>query len=307
MKIKKAERSKIKVPIMLMGASGAGKTLSALLIAKGIVESMFPDMVEAQQWEKVGMIETEHNRSSLYVNTEHDGATIGQFLQIELEPPFTADRYEEAFKLFKDNHVEVIIVDSLSSVWSGEGGILDKVNQFGGSIGDWKKVSPDQKKVLHMLTDSDVHVIATVRSKQGVEVTRSDTGKVQVEKVGLKPDQKDGLEYEFAITFQIYQNHIAQAMKDNSSIFDTAIQLDRNVGHKIYAWAEQGVDINVQRKVKAQAAFLKLVSDRPDLAEAAEELKNQIGKKDLSEWTFDELKNGYKHLMAWPKKEKQEA
>ncbi|KRO15781.1 AAA family ATPase [Lacticaseibacillus saniviri] len=301
MQIQMAERTKIKVPILLMGASGSGKTLSSLLIAKGIVESMFPDMDEAKQWTKIGMLETEHQRSSLYVNTQHDNTTIQPFMQIEVIPPFTADRYLEAFNALKQAGAEVIIIDSLSSVWSGDGGILDQVNKLGGQIGDWKKVGPEQQKVLNLLTDTHVHVIATVRSKQGVEVTRNDTGKVQVEKVGLKPDQKDGLEYEFAITFQLYQNHLAQAMKDNSSIFDTQQILGRHVGNQIYDWAEEGVDLVAQtneRKKKAIEAINHLVGGNATLEAMLKQFETQLSNSNIETWNLAQLTAVYKQLAA---------
>ena len=66
MEIKKAKREKIKVPIMITGASGSGKTVSALFIAKGIIEKMHSDLSEQEQWEKIGVIDTEHKRSLLY-------------------------------------------------------------------------------------------------------------------------------------------------------------------------------------------------------------------------------------------------
>lgn len=299
MQISKAQRAQIKVPILLMGASGSGKTLSALLIAKGMVESILPEAGEEAQWAAIGLIDTEHKRSSLYVNTEHDGVTIGSFTKVDLEPPFTADRYQEAFDLLKQAGVKVIIIDSTSSSWSGQGGILAKVDELGGQIGDWKKVGPDQQKLLRMLTDSDVHVIATARSKQAVEVTRSDTGKVQVEKVGLKPEMKDGTEYEFAITFQLYQNHIAQAMKDNSSIFDTPQVLNRDVGKKIVAWAEQGIDLVAERekrKVKAQEAIVRLTTQSKTVEAQLSTMNLRLGKSDLSQWSMQELIDGYKYL-----------
>lgn len=60
-RIVKAKRQKIKVPILVMGASGSGKTLGSLLIAKGMMEGMYPDASDEEQWDKVGVIDTEHN------------------------------------------------------------------------------------------------------------------------------------------------------------------------------------------------------------------------------------------------------
>lgn len=252
MGLKRAVRAKMKVPVMLMGASGSGKTVSALLIAKGIVWEMFPDLSDDEKWGKIAVIDTEHSRSTLYAGMTIDEQEIGSFLHYDLKAPFTPQRYKEAFMECKQAGCEVIIVDSITHAWSGEGGVLDKVNALGGKFSDWNKVKPDENTLMSMFLDTDVHVIACVRSKQAYELTTLDTGKLQIEKVGLKAEQKDSLEYEFAITFQLYQNHTAEAMKDNSNSFDGRFIITEQTGKQIYEWAEKGIDIKaIERKKKA--------------------------------------------------------
>lgn len=252
MGLKRAVRQKMKVPIMLMGASGSGKTVGALLIAKGIVWQMFPDLSDDEKWEKIAVIDTEHGRSTLYAGMAIKEQEIGSFLHYDLSKPYTPQRYKDAFMECKQAGCEVIIVDSITHAWSGEGGVLDKVNALGGKFSDWNKVKPDENTLLSMFLDTDVHVIACVRSKQGYELTTLDTGKLQIEKVGLKAEQKDSLEYEFAITFQLYQNHTAEPMKDNSNSFDGRFIITEETGKQIYEWAEEGVDIKaIERKKKA--------------------------------------------------------
>ena len=301
-----AQRAKIKVPILLMGASGAGKTLSALLVAKGIIEEMFPDMPETDQWKKVGLIDTEHQRASLYVNTQHDGTTIGGFLKVDLGAPFNSARLQDAFQSLEDAGAEVIILDSLSAAWSGQGGVRDQVDDAGGQFSDWKKVEPEQRAILNLLTGSRVHVIATARSKQGVEVTRNDVGKIEIQKVGLKPDMKADLEYEFAITFQLYQDHVAQAMKDNSSIFTTPTPLGREDGHKIYQWSEEGIDLVAEReaqqakddarRAKAQEAIIKLTQEHEDALIMLTGFEHSLGP--VANWSMENLALGYKTIVA---------
>lgn len=299
MQITKAKREKVKVPILLMGASGSGKTLSALLVAKGMIERMFPKLTEDEQWEKIGFIDTEHRRSNLYVNTEHAGVVIGSFLKVDLTAPYLATNYKRAFDMLKQASAEVIIVDSLSSAWSGEGGILARIDELGCGFDKWSQVTPDQRMLLSILMDTDAHVIATVRSKQGVEVTRNDRGKTKIEKIGLKPEYKDGLEYEFAITFQLYENHLAEAMKDNSSLFPEATLLSRESGAIIYDWAEKGVDPKAEERRRIQGALdsiNKLVGDDELLNRKLTEFKNELGNQDLTTWNLSHLIAAYKHL-----------
>lgn len=275
MALKRAVRAKMKVPIMLMGASGSGKTVSALLIAKGIVREMFPDLSDDERWEKIAVIDTEHSRSTLYAGMTINEQEIGSFLHYDLTAPFTPQRYKEAFMECKKAGCEVVIVDSITHAWSGEGGILDKVNSLGGKFSDWNKVKPDENILMSMFLDTDVHVIACVRSKQGYELTTLETGKLQIEKVGLKAEQKDSLEYEFAITFQLYQNHTAEAMKDNSNSFDGRFIITEQTGKQIYDWAEEGIDIKaMERKKKAET--ISQIKELADLSEEHQKLLDDI-------------------------------
>lgn len=275
MALKRAVRAKMKVPIMLMGASGSGKTVSSLLIAKGIVWEMFPDLSDDEKWEKIAVIDTEHSRSTLYAGMTINEQEIGSFLHYDLEAPFTTQRYKDAFMECKSAGCEVIIIDSITHAWSGEGGVLDKVNALGGKFSDWNKVKPDENTLLSMFLDTDVHVIACVRSKQGYELTTLDTGKLQIEKVGLKAEQKDSLEYEFAITFQLYQNHTAEAMKDNSNSFDGRFVITEKTGKQIYEWAEEGIDIKaLERKKKADT--ISQIKQLADLSENHQKLLEDI-------------------------------
>ena len=265
----------MKVPIMLMGASGSGKTVSALLIAKGIVWEMFPDLSDDEKWEKIAVIDTEHSRSTLYAGMTIKEQEIGSFLHYDLKAPFSPQRYKDAFMECKQAGCEVIIVDSITHAWSGEGGVLDKVNALGGKFSDWNKVKPDENELLSIFLDTDVHVIACVRSKQGYELTTLDTGKLQIEKVGLKAEQKDSLEYEFAITFQLYQNHTAEAMKDNSNSFDERFIITEQTGKQIYEWAEEGIDIKAMER-KKKADTISLIKQLADLSEKHQKLLDDI-------------------------------
>ena len=278
MEVKKAKREQIKVPIMITGASGSGKTVSALLIAKGIVEKKFPDMSAEEQWEKIGLIDTEHKRALLYADTTVAKTEIGEFLHVDFEPPFTVNRYIEAFEALKEASVEVVIVDSLTHAWSGEGGILEQVEtiQKGNpkmQMMAWNRVKPLEKQFLNLVTGSSVYVIGTARSKQAYDMNKTD-GKTQVVKMGLKHDQKDSLEYEFAISIRIDQDHIAEATKDNSNLFGTPFEITPEVGQKIYEWSSEGIDLE---KVKRET--IQTINDLKSLTPEHEKMFTELHSK----------------------------
>lgn len=278
MEVKKAKREQIKVPIMITGASGSGKTVSALLIAKGIVEKKFPDMPTEDQWAKIGLIDTEHKRALLYADTTVAKTEIGEFLHVDFEPPFSVNRYIEAFEALKGVGVEVVIVDSLTHAWSGEGGILEQVEtiQKGNpkmQMMAWNRVKPLEKQFLNLVTGSSVYVIGTARSKQAYDMNKTD-GKTQVVKMGLKPDQKDSLEYEFAISIRIDQDHIAEATKDNSNLFGTPFEITPEVGQKIYEWSSEGIDLE---KVKKET--IQTINDLKDLTPEHKKMFDELVSK----------------------------
>lgn len=253
MEVRVAKREKIKVPIMITGASGSGKTISSLLIAKGIVEEIYPELPQEEQWLKIGMIDSEHKRSLLYADSEIGGIEIGEFLHVDLEAPFTVERYNQAFALLKKEQVEVVIVDSLTHAWSGEGGILEQVesiqkNNAKMQMVAWNRVKPLEKKFLKLITGNSVYVIGTARSKQAYSTDKNDQGKTQFVKLGLKPDQKDTLEYEFAISLRLDQDHVAEANKDNSNMFNSPFKITKETGKAIYRWSDSGVDLKAYRE-----------------------------------------------------------
>ena len=71
MNLQKAERNQVKLRLGLSGASGFGKTMSALLLAYGITDD----------WTKIAIIDTENNSANLY-------AHLGDFNVLVLSPPF---------------------------------------------------------------------------------------------------------------------------------------------------------------------------------------------------------------------------
>ncbi|ULG73191.1 AAA family ATPase [Macrococcus brunensis] len=253
MALKKAKRQKIKIPVLLTGPSGSGKTLSALMMAKGIVEKMYPDMSEVDQWEKIAIIDSEHERSLLYADNTIADTKIGEFLHYDLKAPFSVERYEQAFKECKEAGVEVIITDSISHAWSGLGGILDAQQEAGGRFQDWRKVKPLEENFLKMLVESGVHTISTARTKQDYAMQPNELGKVEVVKLGLKVEQKDSLEYEFAVVLRLDMNNVATASKDNSNLFKEPFRITKETGHELYDWAEAGIDKAEQEEKERQS------------------------------------------------------
>ena len=107
MKIQKATKEQVKLRIGISGASGFGKTHSALLLARGLAPS----------WDKIVVIDTENNSASLY-------ADLGDFNVLELSEPYAPEQYIQAIKTCEKAGFEVVVIDSISHEWQGKGGCL---------------------------------------------------------------------------------------------------------------------------------------------------------------------------------------
>lgn len=238
MQIRKAERKKAKLRLGISAPSGAGKTYSSLLIAHGITGD----------WSKVGLIDTENGSGDLY-------AHLGDYSVIPIEAPFTPEKYIQAIKLFEDNGFEVVIIDSLSHAWAGEGGILDiqaaitAASRSGNSYTAWREVTPKHNALVNTILQSKCHIIATMRAKTEYVQEKNEQGKTEIKKVGLAPIQRDGMEYEFTVMLDLGLNHIASASKDRTSLFDGQyFKPGEDTGRKLLEWLETGVDPEQQRR-----------------------------------------------------------
>lgn len=205
MKFTQATKTETRLKVGISGAAGSGKTFSALKIATGIGG-------------KIAVIDTERGSASLYADKFN-------FDTLQIEPPYTPDKYIEAIKLAERSGYTTLIVDSLSHAWAGSGGLLEihdqiaKSSKGGNSFTAWREVTPLQNKLLDTITGSTCHIIVTMRAKQDY-VIENNGGRNQVRKVGLAPVQREGVEYEFTIYIELSQDHIGVATKDRTDLFD---------------------------------------------------------------------------------------
>ena len=201
MELRKSERSKAKIKMALQGSSGSGKTMSALLIAKGLANGNLS---------KVAVIDSENGSADLY-------AHVGDYNIIKLKS-FSPNDYVEAITMCENAGMEVIIIDSTSHCWNY---LLDyHASLPGNSFTNWQKINPLEKKFIDKILQCNAHVIATMRVKQDY-VLSDKNGKMVPEKVGLKAIQRDGIDFEFTIVLDIDIKHNAVASKDRTQLFDS--------------------------------------------------------------------------------------
>jgi len=274
-KVEVAEREKLKFSAMFMGATGSGKTVGALITAKGLVRANHPDLDATTDkfWKLIGILDTEHNRSKVYANTTLNGEYIGRFSHVAFEPPYDVQSYLDGVDFLKKSGCEVIIIDSITHAWDDTGGILDLHANMGGQFATWQKINPIIKKLYHALTaDQSVHIITTVRSKIKYEAAATETGKMKVSKIGLKPIMRDDFEYEVLTALHFDEDHKVSVIKDNTHIFENEVLLNANYGVQLHKYLDEGVDITLERKANLD----KIISIIANLIEANKDNKELI-------------------------------
>lgn len=235
MQLRQSERKRAKIKMALQGSAGSGKTYSSLLLAQGLTNGDFT---------KIAIIDTENGSADLY-------AHLGQYNVLTLAPPYTPENYMKAIDVCERARMEVIIIDSISHCWDY---LLDyHASLAGNSFTNWAKITPMQKSFTDRILQRDAHVIATMRTKQDYVLNQKD-GKFVPEKVGLKAVQKDGLDYEFTIVFDIDIKHFAVSSKDRTGLFmgKSEFVINSFTGKKILEWCNSGTNLQEAReKIKA--------------------------------------------------------
>lgn len=257
----KAERTKVKARMALDGPTGSGKTYTALMAAKAF----------AGEDGKIAVIDTERGSASLYAG---DGTPENfQFDVIELNH-FDPLEYVKYIKAAEDNGYDVLVIDSLSHAWEGEGGALDQVSDNaarlkGNSYAAWRTVTPKHRKLVDTMLQSDMHIITTMRSKMEYVQEKGDEGRTEIRKVGLAPVQRSGMEYEFTWVIDMDIDHTAVVTKSRAAKLADLVENKPDLAwfQQFYNWLVAGKEPPRTRKELAQ--FAKSIGlDTGDIAEA---------------------------------------
>ncbi|WP_430614456.1 ATP-binding protein [Flavobacterium sp. JP2137] len=227
MQLRQSERKKAKIKMALQGSAGSGKTYSSLLLAQGLTNGNFS---------KVAIIDTENGSADLY-------AHLGDYNVLSLLPPYTPENYIKAIDICENAGMEVIIIDSISHCWDE---LLDFHSKLAGnSFTNWGKVTPRQKNFVSKILQCNAHIITTMRTKQDYVLNQKD-GKYIPEKVGLKAVQRDGLDYEFTLVFDVDIKHYAVSSKDRTGLFmgKPEFIINESIGTSIAEWCNEGTVVS---------------------------------------------------------------
>ena len=195
----KALKTDARLRLALIGPSGAGKSLTALHLAQDLDAG------------PIALIDTERGSASKY-------ADQFDFDVLELES-FHPNHYIEAIHAANEGDYSVLIIDSLSHAWVGKGGSLELVDdaarkmKSSSTFAAWRDVTPLHHRLLDAILGTDLHLIATLRSKMENIQDKDEKGRTLIRKVGLQAVQREGIEYEFDVVGEMDLDHVLTITK----------------------------------------------------------------------------------------------
>lgn len=250
-----AARDRIGLLFAVAGASGSGKTLSALLLARALAEDG-----------KIAVIDTEARRAKHY-------ADKFDFLHCDFEPPFTPERYTEAVKA-AEGEASVVVIDSASHEWSGEGGCADiqaaeaerMATDKDGKIipwkieamtaPAWKKPKIRHKRMMSRFVQSRAHLIFCLRAEEKVKFVKETVNgreRTNIVPIGFQPICEKEFMFEMTGSMTLHPDtpgvvryDLRHKLNDDlQAIFPDGGLITEESGRRLREWAERGADTRV--------------------------------------------------------------
>lgn len=298
-----AEREKLYAKIAMIGASGSGKTVSALKLAYGLTGN----------WQDIYVADTENKRALAYVGTKHTGLEIGKFKHAPMYAPYKTEYFEDAIDTVVKLGGKCLIIDSFSHEWEGLGGVTHAAEEAGGEFWNWKGPKIAHRRLVDKIQQSPIHIIVTIRTKQEYAVIPGGgkNGKNAIEKLGMKPVQSNDLDYEFLIAFHINEDNEAVTKKDNTGLFKgEEFRIEEDHGEKLREWLIEGKEVKTvaEEAKEKEERYRFLYNHFKELKNTDEKWKKwfankEIGGTPLEKFTLDTLEQLYAKMNK-PKEEK---
>jgi hypothetical protein len=242
----KAVRKKSKLRLGITGPSGAGKTIGALLIAKGLGG-------------KIALLDTEKGSAQLYAD---DPKWNVEFDADDLNPPYTPEAFIKKVQEAEQAGYNVLIIDSTTHEWSGVGGCLELVDEIararykGNSWSAWNDVTPRHRAFIDTILRSSLHIIVTMRSKTETAQVE-ENGRKKVVKLGMKAEQRDGFEYELTVILDVqHESNYALPSKDRTGLFagKDPFKISEQTGIMLREWLESGAEPKAESEPEGMSA-----------------------------------------------------
>lgn len=205
------------------------------------------------------VIDTENRRALHY-------ADMFKFDHVEFAPPFSPSRYAEAIKAADAAGYPVIVVDSASHQWAGEGGVLDmqeaELERMAGNdygkrervkMASWIKPKMEHKHMVQTLLQVRAHLILCFRAEEKIEMVKDEKGKLVIEKKktltgldGWVPVTEKNLPFELTVSFLLHAARPGvgipiKLQAQHRALFPEGSEIGEEAGRRIKLWADGGV------------------------------------------------------------------
>lgn len=248
----KAVRKAAPMLISIAGVSGSGKTYSAFLLAAGL----------AGPNGRVGMLDTENGRGAMYADSPGIVAALPNGFEIvQLDPPFSPERYIEVIKQAEQCGIDVLVIDSTSHEWEGIGGCCEiaETKKLRG-MPNWSLAKMAHKRFLNHCLSSKMHIVFCLRARDKVKIAKDATGKEQVIPLGLMPITEKNFVFEMLVSLQLDEHtHFATPTKVPEPLlplFPGGKLITKADGARIREWNQVGkpMEDGEQLQKRARAA-----------------------------------------------------
>ncbi len=235
--------------MMLSAPSGGGKTWTSLVIADTLHDP------EENPGKRALLIDTEKESGLTY-------ADVFDFDHLRWKAPFDPRQLADTL-LDPSLHegYDVVIIDSFTHFWRGQGGTLDIAD---GRYTGWKDARPAQVDIVEAILECDAHVIVCCREKQAHEQVE-ENGRWKVQKLGLEAIQDPTFEYEVNVAMTLDMQHNLQVSKSRTNAVPVGTQFKS--GHAadfavIYRnWLAAGEPVADRADTQALIDSFKLIED----------------------------------------------
>lgn len=272
-----AVRDDVYLKTAIFGPSGSGKTFGGLIIATGMAKAFEKKKGKKP---KILLADTEKGRGKYYSDEF-------EYSYCRFDAPYNPEAFIELINYAVDEGYDILIIDSASHEWDGEGGCLELQQRAGGTYQSWAKVTPRHNAFIEAIAYSPIHIIATMRGKDQYEVEKDDRGKTTVKKLGVGAKQRDGFEYDFTCSFMLDQKtHTVSVEKDTTHCFDNrgAFVLTEKDGEKMMEWATSGNGKTPEvRRIEAGKPELDLTDLKKEIVDLCVKLGGQKNEALMAE------------------------
>lgn len=298
-----AVREQVSLLIGLAGASGSGKTKSALRLAEGIS----PDG-------RIAFIDSEARRGLHYADSH-------RFQHADMRPPFGPDRWIAGIRAAEATGAEVVILDSFSHEYDGEGGIVDWADRLAegtpkpgvehprkkgdhqdwwkdwaekpvDSPGNWKAPKIAHKRMMNAILQCRATLIFCLRADEKIKIAKDSRGKTVVEQLGWMPICEKRFMYDMTASFTLSPDSPGiprfdlphKLQEQHRAFFPEGRAIDEDCGRRLAAWARGGAaapkrtkaDLFTDARSKAGEGSFALNAWRFDLPERVRAALDEI-------------------------------